>query len=166
MTRLQETIVKIALSQVGVREQGGNNKGEAIRKYLESTWMSKEDVEKGFAWCSAFVTWVCKEARNELDLTYKELNLYIGAKAWDWEDWGKEQGWLVLPETEHAEPGDIVTFDFSHVGIIIEDNGDTISTVEGNTNTKGERDSLLGDGVWEKVRERHLIQRLVRMPNV
>lgn len=166
MGRLQDVIVEIAKSEVGVREGAVNNQGDEIRKYLDATWMDEKTKDMGFAWCSGFVTWVCKEARERLNLTYKELDLYIGARAYDWELHGKENGWVVVGEDHKAKPGDLVTYDFSHIGIVIEDHGDTIFTVEGNTNGKGERDSDTGDGVWFKDRDRHLVKSFIRLPSL
>lgn len=167
---LQNKIIEIAESQVGIREKGGNNKGAAIRKYLDATWFDDDAKEKGFPWCAAFVTWVCKSARESLGLTWRDLNLYVGGAANDWKKWGREQGWDVLSKDDVAKPGDLVLFDFrndgssDHIGIVIKDNGQTIITVEGNTNGRGERDSESGDGVWEKTRKRRLVDCFIRMP--
>lgn len=166
MSKLQDRIVDIALSQVGIQEKGGNNQGLEIRKYLESTWMPPEVIEMGFPWCSAFVTWVCMQARVDLGLTHEDLDLYIGAKAYDWEDHAHKNGWGVFPEHVEANPGDLVTFDFSHIGIVIADDVETIETVEGNTNGKGERDSESGDGVWQKRRKRSLAKCFIRLPDL
>jgi hypothetical protein len=77
------------------------------------------------------------------------------ASAFGWEKWAKQRNLLVLPETEKARAGDFVIFDFSHIGLIVEDQvslKSKIKTNEGNTNGKGDRDSESGDGVWEKQR--------------
>lgn len=166
MNKFREAIIVIALSQVGVKESGGNNKGEAIRKYLDSTWMDDDAKQKGFPWCAAFITWVTKEARRKCRLTWRDINLYIGAAAYGWEDWAKQEGWKLKNENEKALPGDLVTYDFSHIGIVIEDHGDTIITVEGNTNNKGERDSDTGDGVWKKERARSLVKTFIELPDI
>jgi hypothetical protein len=169
MSKLQELIVDIAKSQVGVREGDVNNLGLEIEKYLKSTWMPEDVIKQGFPWCSAFITWVCKEAREQLGLTHKELDLYIGARAYDWEKHGRaneNEGWRVYPEWEKPKPGDLVTYDFSHIGIVIEDRGDTIFTVEGNTNGKGTRESDSGDGVWFKDRPIELVKKFIRLPNL
>jgi hypothetical protein len=69
----------------------------------------------------------------------------------------------ILTENDKAQAGDIVTFDFSHVGFVVSDNGHWIETIEGNTNGKGERDSESGDGVWKKVRKKTLVKDLIRI---
>ena len=166
MGKLQTAIVEIAKSQVGARECGGNNKGAEIRKYLDATWMDEKTKNMGFPWCSAFVTWVCKEARKLCGYTFRDIDLYIGAAAYDWETHGIKNGWRILDEWEKAEPGDLVTYDFSHIGIVIEDHGETIFTVEGNTNGRGDRDSDSGDGVWFKDRARGLVKHFIRLPEM
>jgi len=35
--------------------------------------------------------------------------------------------------------------------------------VEGNTNGRGDRDSLFGDGVWKKTRKKTLVKDLIRI---
>ena len=54
-------------------------------------------------------------------------------------DWAKANGCFV-PYTQMSQPGDLVLFDFKgthkwrdHVGIVVAQTGDTLSTIEGNT---------------------------------
>ena len=51
-----------------------------------------------------------------------------------------------------------------HVCIVesVNESAKTYRTIEGNTNVKGERDSLSGDGVWQKTRNHKLIRTLLR----
>ena len=73
---------------------------------------------------------------------------------------------LLVDRSIAAKAGDIVVFAFSHVGIVIEDQlpgKDYIVTVEGNTNGKGERDSVSGDGVWRKTRKTNLVKNYIRL---
>jgi hypothetical protein len=69
----------------------------------------------------------------------------------------------IYNEKDRAVAGDIVTFDFSHVGIVLEDSMSHIVTIEGNTNGYGTRDSESGDGVWKKTRKKSLIKDLIRI---
>jgi hypothetical protein len=87
------------------------------------------------------------------------------AGAWDLVNWARKQNGRVSILTEGAKsnPGDIIIFDFSHVGIVERDKGDSFLTIEGNTNQAGARDSESGDGVWRKSRERSLAQNLLRI---
>ena len=68
--------------------------------------------------------------------------------------WYKEQG-LTVPAAQ-AQPGDIVLLNFSdgispdHCGLVVERNGSTVKTVEGNTSSAGSQDN--GGMVCEKTR--------------
>jgi hypothetical protein len=163
MPILQLALIEIAQEQVGIREEGGNNQGEDIIKYLRSSWMPEESNRLGYAWCGVFVGWCVREACIKVDIDPKEFH-YLGADAYGWEKHAKKKGWEILPDTGLALPGDLVTFDFSHIGIVIEDKRDTIDTVEGNTNGKGDRDSESGDGVWSKNRVKSLAKSFIRLP--
>jgi hypothetical protein len=69
----------------------------------------------------------------------------------------------IHPDTAQAHPGDIVVFDFSHVGIVEFDADDKLITIEGNTNGRGDRDSATGDGVWRKTRPKSLARNFIRI---
>ena len=65
-----------------------------------------------------------------------------------------------------AKLGDFVVFDFSHIGLVIEDQKSiksNIVTVEGNTNGAGDRESTTGDGVWKKSRIPSLTKSYIRI---
>jgi hypothetical protein len=49
--------VRIALTQVGATEKGGDNRGPEVEKYLRSVGLGG-----GYAWCAAFVSWTLREA--------------------------------------------------------------------------------------------------------
>jgi cell wall-associated NlpC family hydrolase len=84
------------------------------------------------------------------------------ALAWGFLNWAKDRPNTteVLMPSAKAQAGDIVMFTFSHVGIVISDNGRTIQTVEGNTNEEGSRE---GDGVYYRTRNKSLVRRYVRI---
>lgn len=166
---ITKKIVELAKHEVGVRESGGNNKGSQIVVYQKATWLPPNP----WAWCAAFCCWVLKEALKDKDVA-KQLGLdddkkvdhwrCRDASAFGWEKWAKSRGLQVLTETAKAKAGDFVVFDFSHIGIVVEDQtGDYIETVEGNTNGKGERDSVSGDGVWRKRRHKSLTKSYIRI---
>jgi len=158
-------LVNIALAEVGTREVGGNNLGPRIREYQSATWLAPG----AWPWCAAFVAWVLHEWLKDSDVldAMKIRSPDWGCKdasAFGWEKWARAKGLKVIPETEKAQAGDIVIFDFSHIGIVVEDQtGDTINTCEGNTNGKGERDSVSGDGVWRKTRAQSLTKCYIRL---
>ena len=66
-----------------------------------------------------------------------------------------------------AKAGDLVVFDFSHIGLVVKDqiSSHFLETIEGNTNAKSQaqRDSAIGDGVWRKRRDAKLVRSLIRI---
>jgi len=166
---MQDKLVKIALAQVGIREVGGNNCGKQIRIYQEAT-----TLEPGaWPWCAAFTCWLFREWVKDQEvadwLSLKTTSIAQWrpktASAFGFMDWARARQKTVAmyPDTATAMPGDLVVFDFSHIGIVIKDNGSTIETVEGNTNGKGDRESTSGDGVWYKTRTKSLAQKFIRV---
>lgn len=164
-----KSMVNIAASQVGVREEGGNNQGPQIVEYQKATWLKPA----AWPWCAAFVCWVIREwltrdinAADNIGITEIEQWRPKTASAYDFINWAKERNLQVFDRKTPAKLGDIVVFDFSHIGIVEADqkpNSKIIQTIEGNTNGKGERDSLAGDGVWRKKRATNLIRAYIRI---
>lgn len=170
MNPLIQKLVSIAQSQVGVKEEGGNNRGKHIVDYQAATWL-----EPGpWAWCAALQCWVLREWLKDAEVQ-KHLGLNAltaqnwrckDASAFGWIKWAEKRGLYVTDEKEEAKAGDFVVFDFSHIGIVVEDQlpgKQYIVTVEGNTNGKGERDSESGDGVWTKNRSTNLVRAYIRI---
>lgn len=131
-------IIEIAQGQVGVREFGGNNRGEQVSKYLAYT-----NLKQGQPWCAAFVSWVYGKAGYQKPIS-----------AWSPSLFPKEQI-TVLPK-----PADVFGIYFpklkriAHCGVIEKTKRDWVVTIEGNTNNAGSND---GDGVYRKWRHRKTI---------
>jgi hypothetical protein len=169
--RLLDVLVSIADAEVGTVESGGNNRGPAILQYQEATWLAPGP----WPWCAAFICWAMRawlreaEVRAALDLrTPADAEAWRprGAGAFWFTSWARGKGLTVLPESALAKRGDLVVFDFSHIGIVRIDEtatGRFIETIEGNTNGRGDRDSTSGDGVWRKTRHRSLTQHYIRL---
>ena len=162
-------LAKLASCEIGVREDGGNNCGKRIREYQSAT-----DLDPAaWSWCAAFVDWCIREWLKD-----KEVITWLGLKnrtpdewrpktalAYGLTSWAKQRPntTSIYNEKDRAVAGDIVTFDFSHTGIVLEDCGDHIVTIEGNTNGSGGRDSDSGDGVWRKIRKKSLVKDFIRI---
>lgn len=170
---IMQRLVQIAEAEVGVREVGGNNRGTRIIQYQRATWLEPDP----WPWCAAFTAWCLQEfiraetVRKAIGLRddrHAESWRCKDASAFGWERWAKTKKLLLLPETERAKAGDFIVFDFSHIGIVAEDQAvgarGMIQTIEGNTNGRGDRDSASGDGVWRKQRHWSLAKSLVRIP--
>ena len=166
---MNRLIVDIAAKEVGTKEQGGNNKGPRIREYQSATWLAPAP----WPWCAAFVDFCIAEwlksslVRDWLKLSDKQAEAFRPktAGAWDLVNWARDNKnrVAILTEGALAAPGDIIVYDFSHVGLIEADAQKNFNTIEGNTNGAGTRDSDTGDGVWRKVRERSLAKNLLRI---
>lgn len=168
---LRRQLVAIAAAQVGVHEEGGNNLGPMVAMFQQATVLPPGP----WPWCAAFVDWCVREWLKIAPVrTAMGLRTEAEAEAWrprtalafGFEGWGLKHGLAVLPELAVARAGDLVTFDFSHVGIVAVDQpvqSGMIETIEGNTNGHGGRDSASGDGVWRKTRRVELVRRFVRL---
>lgn len=164
----RNALALIAEAEVGVREKGGNNRGPRIVQYQAATWLAPG----AWPWCAAFIDWCIREwlkapsVRETLLMTTDKAEKWRPqtAGAWDLVRWAKDTGLVIMGENNHCRRGDLVVFDFSHCGLVVEDSrrGD-IATVEGNTNGRGDRDSESGDGVWLKHRDRSLAKAFIRL---
>lgn len=119
--RTRNDVLKIAAWQLGVLE---NPAGSNRQKYGEAYGMN------GQPWCVMFVWWVFREAGFNLRKTASCTDLSNAYKA--------AGQWV----TSGYKPGDIVMFDFTgkrskteHCGIVEKVNGNTLTTIEGNTGT-------------------------------
>ena len=145
-----DELIKTYTSFVGVKEKTGNNDGYEVGLFLNSA-----GLKEGFAWCAAFVNYVCKLSGVETP---------ANAPAWS-------PSWFPKAKTipkETASRGDVFGLFYSnlkrigHVGFIDEnwsEKGATIRTVEGNTNGDGSRE---GDGVYIKHRNKKQIYKVSR----
>ncbi len=180
MNEAIDKLISIAKEEVGTREGAVNNTGARIVEYQGATWLQPG----AWPWCAAFTAWCMREllqdeaVRDYLKTYFKRKSLTFSeaekmrcrdASAYGWEKWAKQLGVQVLGENSLAKAGDFVVFDFSHIGLVIEDQpkiSAKVKTIEGNTNGKGERDSSSGDGVWLKERDRTLTKSYIRVfPN-
>jgi hypothetical protein len=85
------------------------------------------------------------------------------AGAFDFARWARQHSLPVLGEDADVRRGDIVIYDFSHIGLVMKDapkKDGVLHCVEGNTNASGERE---GDGVWPKIRARYLSRQFIRL---
>ncbi len=132
---------QIYTSQIGVREQGGANRGEQVEQYLAAVGFAP-----GYAWCAAFVSWC-----------YQQVDVQHPQSAWV-PSYSKKQN-LIYQRGQFIKKlpraGDVFMIWFdrlnrpAHIGFVDEWKGHWVTTVEGNTNDDGSRE---GDGVYRKRR--------------
>jgi hypothetical protein len=158
-------LVKIAQSQVGIRESGSNS-GLDIRKYQAATGLKPDN----WPWCAAFICWSVKEWLAD-PLVEEWLGLKVmtpeqwrpkTARAYGFLPWAKDRPKTtsILRPEDRAEPGDIVFYTFSHVGLVVSAKDGVLHTIEGNTNGEGSRE---GDGVYAKTRSVKIVRGYVRI---
>ncbi len=169
---LEARLLKHARGDVGGTEKTRNTAGWIEKYWPRTTYPEGMKNREPYCaaacvyWLWAFLFELAKDGLlNETlklaDWTAAEKWRCKSARAFDRRDWGrKAKGVKVLSENEKALPGDFVVFDFSHIGIVVEDRGKSILTIEANTNTEGSRE---GDGCWQKLRARPLVQCFVRV---
>lgn len=86
------------------------------------------------------------------------------AGAWDFENWSRRQDnstQTKKPPRGDIQPGDIVIFNFSHIGLATSkpnENG-LVGVIEGNTDSSGSRE---GGGVYAKRRKLSQIRSRIR----
>ena len=154
VSTFQEKLSEMAQAEIGTFESPRNsNTGPRVNIYKTATTL---DPKQPWPWCAAFVCFIVKTA-----LEAQKIKLSPGftrpttAGAWDFINWSKAQDnrttTLMAPKAKAIQPGDIVVFKFSHIGIAVSNclPGGTFSTVEGNTDLGGSRE---GGGVYHKSR--------------
>ncbi len=131
----------IYLEEVGVREEGGSNRGARVEEYLKAA-----KGKPGDAWCSAFVKWVLDQAG-----IVSTINVYspTAQNTRNRIYWNKK--WYFTPES-----GDVFCLYYSglkrigHAGFFHRQvNKKIYESVEGNSNKAGSRE---GVGVFKRKR--------------
>jgi hypothetical protein len=154
MITLAEAVTRTAESKIGVRESGGANKGPALQPFFDADWYDPNGAkpgDDGYAWCAAFVCWCVQVAVAGRAITFDRPRT---PSAWGFEAWSLAQDSstsTLKPPGRDIKRGDILIFNFSHIGIATgpPDKNGYVPTVEGNTNAAGSRE---GDGVYRKRR--------------
>lgn len=168
-TNLGSRLVAIAAADVGKLE-ASRNRAPWIQKYWPAT-----DYPEGYAnrepYCAAAVTyWVQQWLKDSAVLANLGMTPAAAEKwrcksagAFRWLEWAKSKGVRTFPDSPglRLQPGDIMVFDMSHIGIVESATvGSSIYTIEANTGATGGRD---GDGCFRKVRRRELARGFIRL---
>ncbi len=117
-------------------------------------------------WCAAFVYYCCREAGFEIPIRPKESRSCNLAGCLAWEEFATGDPRIVYHKGSQgfvSEAGDIVLYDrvfenreHDHIGIVIENRGDTILAAEGNIDNRS--------GVIERPADEH-IRAYIRIPD-
>ena len=170
---LRMKLVDIARGEIGTVESPANsNSGPRVRGYQLATNLGGT----GWPWCAAFVCWCIREwgrfpeVRAALvaaghpvrtDAQFEKWRPKTAA-AFGFHTWAIDRDLMIFDDSgkQALHTGDIMTFDMSHIGIVITDSGKMIETVEGNTNSAGGRE---GGGVFQKTRRLDEARRFIRI---
>lgn len=151
MPTKRDRLVQTAIQEIGVREEGGNNRGKRIGEYLAST-----GLPEGHPWCAAFTKFVFDQ--NQIQTP--------GATAWSPSWFPKSKTyWKKGNDPAGIQPGDILGIHYSnlgrigHVGLIEKAKDGWLYTIEGNTGDDQGRD---GDVVR---RHRRSIKTITKISN-
>lgn len=138
MPTLKELALDIARGYIGQKETpAGSNAGEFVEGCLKLVGLGK-----GFAWCMAFVFRVYHEAATQLKVANP-----VPKTAGVMDCWRKAPAAckvLKKSATKYNVPaGSQLIMDFGkgtgHTALVISIEGDTIHTIEGNTDANGSR---------------------------
>lgn len=139
--KLAERMVALAKGEIGTMEVNGSNCGPRVDQYKAATWL---DPSKGWPWCAAFICWLFREAMEAGGGCYTFLRPRT-AGAYDFRNWSLKQDGSTQTRDNPGrdiKPGDVVAYNFSHIGIAVtapDENGDFFA-VEGNTDDGGSRE--------------------------
>jgi hypothetical protein len=155
-----------AEANVGVVEQGGNNRGKYVEIYQKAV-----GIGKGDPWCAAFCRYREEQADNAILDAAVPSHFPDSGYTPDYKTWAIAQGLWIPVATARETPslvkrGDLALFympaqgRIAHIGIVVEPHTWGVWTVEGNTSPEvghtlvaGQGVNRDGDGVWRKKRD-------------
>ncbi len=121
----------IAELNAGAGEEGGNNRGPWVKKYLQPCGLGE-----GHSWCAAFVSWCFLQAAGG---DKKSMPFKYNAGARNIFNQLKKNNWIYDSTEVNPEPGDIVAWwrvslssGFGHIGIVHHYRDGFLYTLEGN----------------------------------
>ena len=162
MKTIANTLADIAHAEIGVEEIDATNCGPRVNEYKAAT---KLPPNENWPWCAAFVCWCVQEAAKVAGVGFTPLfQRPTTAGAWALENWSLKQDASTQTKKHPGrdlQPGDIVIYNFSHVGIVRSAPDETghFPAIEGNTNHAGSRE---GGAVWLKWRRTTAVRSRIR----
>lgn len=148
----------LAVQSIGiVEEEGKDNHGSMIKKYLDSV-----DLNEGHPWCAAFLKYMFIKSAGFLEEDLSDGFLDLDGYTPNWKNYAeKHKIWISVDEAkkDHTKikKGFPVCFYSAekkriyHIGIVISANETGVVTVEGNT-SGGPGVDANGGGVFQKRR--------------
>lgn len=135
--------VKAAQSYLGVTEAGSTNTGSQLNPFFQAGGGSQ-----GQPWCAGFVSAVTQQATAGTNVPAPAT-----MRAYGMEDFARNGKAEIFRYGEKPlQPGDIITYNYSHTGVVETVNSDgSFTTIEGNTS--GRDMDREGQGVFRKNRK-------------
>jgi len=131
-------LATVAARDIGLQESPrGSNRGPGIRKFFEADDLVIGGQTDGYAWCASAVSYWVQEYLDDIGNPNGIKPPRIAAVA-IFPVWAKQNNLPVL--TSKPQRGDIVVFQFSHIGVVRHVDLRGILTIEGNTNDEGSRE--------------------------
>ena len=165
---LRRRFIEIARRDVGTVETSRNH-GPAIAKFWPATSYSIGYAERQ-PYCAAAMCYWLQEWLKDADVLAALKMTPIQAERWrckspaafGWTTWAREKGLLVMDDSmDHTlHSADIMVFDMSHIGLVFDDYGNRVKTIEANTGAAGGRD---GEGIYGKDRPREIARNFIRL---
>lgn len=146
-TKLLETVLKIAVKEIGVKEDPPfRNRGKKVEEYLASVGLNG-----GFPWCMAFVYWCYEQAAQKMKIANPTVK--TGGVLNHWNEAGRRNipritRQQAINNPALVKPGMIFIIDTGdpggagHTGLVEKVVGGKLVTIEGNTNTDGSREGI------------------------
>lgn len=156
---LSEKALEIAITQLGIRENGSSNSGKEVDQYLKSV-----ALKPGLPWCMAFVYWCYNQAATVAGVP--NFLIRTGGVLHQWNEQQPQRKIVldkVLKKPAIIQPGAVFIMDYGkgtgHTGLVERIHNGLIETVEGNTNDEGSRE---GYEVCRRTRKLALIKGFIQ----
>lgn len=138
---IAEKIKQVALSYIGKTEKPNNsgfNDAEFEKRMKDTGW------SKSLSWCAFFTELVWKEAYAQTKLVAELNKLFSGSATATYKNF-ELGGWQV---GNKPKVGALAVWRYGngwqgHIGIVVEENGVSFKSVEGNTNDVGGREGYI-----------------------
>ncbi len=140
----RRTSVRVALTQVGVRERPGN-RGARLVRYRRAVMGVGENPRAAEPWCADFVSWAWRRAGVPLGFGGLGSDYVPELTAW-----ARLTGrWHWARNGYTPRTGDLIVFQsggskLGHIGMVVKVGGGRVHTVEGNLSDRVMRRSVKG----------------------
>lgn len=139
---LRERALHYAVAQLGVLEEGGNNRGPVVSQIIRMM-----GGEIGEAWCGDAVgSWYMRAGSKSVTRAWAAAHAGL---------WGWLSGVSRVKHLREMKPGHIVEYDWQHTGLFekwIDRSAGTFYAIEGNTGSGGNTSDTTADGIRRRER--------------